>query len=122
MAYAGHEDYVQLTEQAEVIERLPAAEAVTFEAVVTLNTASAVTPQPGGPPPSMQPQPSGGYPTTYPTVGPPPSSYAPPPSEVKPGVPLDLNGDGKPDAMGYDTTGDGKVDTIKLIGSAMPSA
>ena len=35
---------------------------------------------------------------------------------------IDFDGDGRPDAIGYDTTGDGRVDTIKLIIGAYPDA
>ena len=89
---------MQLSEPAEVVERLPAASHVTFEppsnfgATPQYPTAAAAQSAPG---------------TSYPNVGPPP----PPPmtSTMSVGVPMDLNNDGRADAIGYDTTGDGKV-------------
>ena len=108
---AQQEGYVQLSEPAEVVERLPAASHVTFEppsnfgATPQYPTAAAAQSAPG---------------TSYPNVGPPP----PPPitSTMSVGVPMDLNNDGRADAIGYDTTGDGEVDCIKLLGNVMPPA
>ena len=50
--------------------------------------------------------------TSYPNVGPPPPPLMT--STMSVGVPMDLNNDGRADAIGYDTTGDGKVDCITL--------
>ena len=36
------------------------------------------------------------------------------------GVPLDTTGDGKIDAMGYDTTGDQHLDTIQPLANPVP--
>jgi hypothetical protein len=101
---AQQEGYVQLSEPAEVVERLPAASLVTFEPPANVG---------GSPPqyptvPPMQSAPS----TSYPNVGPPPPPLMT--STMSVGVPMDLNNDGRADAIGYDTTGDGKVDCITL--------
>ena len=103
------EGYVQLSEPAEVVERLPVASHVTFE------------PPPTGLPSypmavSNVPNASG---TRYPDVG---LQLPTMSTAMSAGVPMDLNNDGRPDAIGYDTTGDGRVDCIKLLPTAMTPA
>ena len=102
---AQRDGYVQLSEPAEVVERLPPAAAITFAPPLQMED------MPQGAAPAQQPM----YPpvpqTQYPTV---PTAAKQPDGQ---GVPLDLNGDGTFDAVGFDTNGDGKLDTIKLIGS-----
>ena len=55
-------------------------------------------------------------------VAPPPSSAAPNPNKPDasdPGVPVDTNGDKNYDARGYDTNGDGKIDSLDTTGDGL---
>ena len=67
---------------------------------------------PGGgmpPPGGMMPPPGGMMPPMGMAPGLPPMGMAPPPVM---GTPVDTTGDGRPDALGYDTNGDGRVHRI----------
>ena len=111
---AQQEGYVQLSEPAEVVERLPAASHVTFEPPSNFGATPQYPAAAAAPPAQSAPG------TSYPNVGPPPQP--PMTSTMSVGVPMDLNNDGRADAIGYDTTGDGKVDCIKRLGNVMPPA